>query len=399
MFKEHLKKYRFVFFRSLLAFYPFILMVDALIAERNAWYMELWCYLFCAFIAFAAGIGYEGYYFNRLRQKEYPTRKRFRQVAAIAAVIMIVLLYGLLTPVDEVARRVYTLSRGLVVYPVMEAAFFAREVEKNKIKDILYMVPSFIVTFLLYFVFPQARRIYGNIAMLTLVVHGIFFATYYTDLSARIKQTYGRLKTRGSIGRFLKAWSAFVSKARTLAGDLLMQMRERWKDLTYNFFLVKGFKKLITGIFRFFRRDKETKTERHSDYIDEIDTWFVDEDNADRVRYTVRGLYKIKDPVRKVRYAFGLVMSDLKEKKVGIRYFDTVTVIGEKSKVIKDLDQYMDPLCEMYEHVRYGDRCDEQRSEGAAILAVSADTTIKESYWQPKVYANSDFEFEGSDQN
>lgn len=398
MFREYFEKYRFVFIRFLLVFYPMVLLADATLAKRNAWLMELLYYLVCAFFAFAVGICFEGYYFSKKKQKEYPTRKRFRQTAAVTAIIVIILLYSSFKPFDMVSRIVYTFSRGLLVYPIMESAFFAREVEKDRIKDILLMVPSFVIMILLYFVIPKTRMIYGNIAMLTWVLHDVFFALHYTNLPLRIKDAYEKLKEKGSVGRFLKAWSLWMRKVRNYRDELLKRMRERWKDFTYRFFLFKGLKKMVTDLYRFFRKDRNTKTLRHSDYIDEIDTLFSVDDGFEQVRYTVRGLYKIKDPVKKVRYAFGLVMSDLKEKKVEIRHSDTVTVIEEKSKVIENLDQYMEPLSKMYEGVRYGNRHDGQTAEEAALLAVSADTTIKESYWQPKVYANSDFEFGGSDQ-
>jgi hypothetical protein len=74
--------------------------------------------------------------------------------------------------------------------------------------------------------------------------------------------------------------------------------------------------------------------------------------------------------------------------------YDTVPVIEEKSKVIENLDPYMKPLCELYQDVRYGDRkVNALSSEQAADLAISADETIKARYYQPKTYANSDFDF------
>lgn len=400
MFKEHFKKYRFAFIRSLLTLYPFMLTVDGLIAKRNTWYTELWLYLTCAFLGFVAGISYEGYFFNRQSQKEYPTRKRFNQVAAISAAAGFFILYGLLQPVDEVARIVYCLSGAFAIFLFMRTAFFAREAKRGKFTIVISLTPVLISVVLLYIVFPQARKLYGNVAVLTLVLHIAFIAIYYTDVLARLKSAYEKLKDHKRAGKFIKKWSDFFNKLRKSLGDRLSRVGRALKSLTFNRFLLRKVKKLLHGIYRFFYKDKETKVTKYNDYTDEISTLFAYEDPLYQERYTVHGLYKIKNPVRKVRYAFGLVMSDLVEKKVGIKFYDTVNTIGEKSKVIDDLDRYMDPLCDIYQDVRYGPGIfDGQISEEAALLAVSADDIIKESYYNPKVFANSNFQFEGSDQS
>jgi hypothetical protein len=394
MFREHFKDYRFAFLRGLLTIYPFILLIDARIAKRNTWYPEFLMFLFCSLFAFVAGIAYDGYYYNRQKQKEYPTLRKFRQTAALGAVIFAVLLYGILLKIEELPRVTYALSRGMVAYLFMGIAFFARDAKKEKKTDFLLAVPSLIITILLYFIFPGTRRIYGNLAMLTLVFHGILYTVCHTRVPDRIRESYKRFQSKHRIGALLKKWSAFFNKAWQYAVELFKSIGKALKSITVNFTLFKGMKRLIVGIYRFFRKDKGTKISKHSDYIDEIDTLFGEDRMNNEIRYTVRGLMKIKDPVKKVRYAFGLVMWNLKEKKVGIKYYDTVPVIEEKSKVIENLDPYMKPLCELYQDVRYGDRkVNALSSEQAADLAISADETIKASYYQPKTYANSDFDF------
>lgn len=137
MFREHFKDYRFAFLRGLLTIYPFILLIDARIAKRNTWYPEFLMFLFCSLFAFVAGIAYEGYYYNRQKQKEYPTLRKFRQTAALGAVIFAVLLYGILLKIEELPRVTYALSRGMVAYLFMGIAFFARDAKKEKKTDFL----------------------------------------------------------------------------------------------------------------------------------------------------------------------------------------------------------------------------------------------------------------------
>lgn len=109
--------------------------------------------------------------------------------------------------------------------------------------------------------------------------------------------------------------------------------------------------------------EAEVNQADQADYIDEV---FI----ADKVKVitkieknsvgfiesgrTLERLKKIKDPVQRVRYLYGIMLEMLIKKEVNIRKSDTTAEIKEKSMKIETIADSLIEITDMYERVRYG---------------------------------------------
>eukprot|EP00825_Cyclidium_porcatum_P049549 TRINITY_DN8595_c0_g2_i5.p2 TRINITY_DN8595_c0_g2~~TRINITY_DN8595_c0_g2_i5.p2 ORF type:complete len:226 (+),score=36.55 TRINITY_DN8595_c0_g2_i5:329-1006(+) len=110
-----------------------------------------------------------------------------------------------------------------------------------------------------------------------------------------------------------------------------------------------------------------SNAENSDEYIDEVEVIKPDVGNDVTTtrksgnRKTKRNITKIKDPVQKVRAAYGSVVSGLMKQKVEILQSDTTGEIYSKSVSVLGIDSELKEITSVYEEVRYGDKIPDEK--------------------------------------
>ncbi len=388
MFDIDLKKHRFAYFRLLLIIYSFILMSDGIWAGQNLWFFELCIFLISTVSGFFIGRGYENYYYQRYGQIEYPTKEKFNGVAWLISAVFAFLFYLILNHKEIPVRLAYSISRGLSFYIFIKLGFYINDKSVKKSGTIFGLLPIISISLILFLL---DKKLYANISVLTFIIYVVVTLFHYTPLTGFIKKAFANRKEKGLINYILKFTLKIWCKIRLGYGKLTEFAVNIFKVFLPGATIKKRLVRILRKIYKFFWREKETRYKKYDDYTDEIFSLYTENDQSGRIEYSIRQLRKLKDPVKKIRYSYGLVMSRLFEKKVGLKYYDTVEAIRKKSEVIEGLSKDLNPLSDIYENTRYGSSdVVDMTAEEAAILAMSADTVITESTWHPKEYVNLD---------
>lgn len=130
--------------------------------------------------------------------------------------------------------------------------------------------------------------------------------------------------------------------------------------------LSSAFKKLKRTLLRFFEFLKRLfkmyggEPEEADDYEDEIETLKEREngkktDAGKRYGNVGKQLGRIKDPVQKIRFIYGVILHGLKSKDIEILKSDTTSEVLNKSRKLEEVGKPLSRITEVYEQVRYAE--------------------------------------------